>query len=255
MSLWSLTRERYEKLLNQKEDKAKELKELLKLSAKDLWNKDLDNFLVAWDKFLEQDFEERSNVIPTKGSKKRARNINGSKKKIKIEPVVKKEPKSQITNKKPTTTKVKTEEASQQSTLPAFFTSSNAQKTKKEAPKVVSLFSDSEDDEIFGTKTPSVNPSPLSKGTNSKLDTFFTKSSSQSTPKPKKKFTIQDELADLEIGFNQESKPVKRTKNLELLRVKVIMMTMLCHWMMKVMKAQHKKVTDLMKKIELIYIK
>lgn len=74
MPIWSLTRERYEKLLQQKANKEDELTQLLKLTSKDLWNNDLDDFLVAYDKFLKEDEIKRTTLVgPKKGKgKKRA---------------------------------------------------------------------------------------------------------------------------------------------------------------------------------------
>jgi DNA topoisomerase II len=73
MPIWSLTRERYEKLLQQRGNKETELNSLLKLSAKDLWNNDLDDFEVGWREFLADDTEKREGVIlqsKSKGKKK-----------------------------------------------------------------------------------------------------------------------------------------------------------------------------------------
>jgi DNA topoisomerase-2 len=53
MAIWSLTRERYERLMKERDNKEGELTDLLKKSPKDLWNIDLDDFLVGWDKFME----------------------------------------------------------------------------------------------------------------------------------------------------------------------------------------------------------
>ena len=62
MSLWALTRERYEKLLQQKGEKEEELNILFGKSAKDLWNEDLDVFLESWKKFMDDDEFERSKL-------------------------------------------------------------------------------------------------------------------------------------------------------------------------------------------------
>jgi DNA topoisomerase-2 len=70
MAIWSLTKERYEKLLKQRDGKEDELNNLLKLSAKDLWNIDLDDFLDAWHKFEDEDREKREAMIPDKKAKK-----------------------------------------------------------------------------------------------------------------------------------------------------------------------------------------
>ncbi|GMM34965.1 DNA topoisomerase 2 [Saccharomycopsis crataegensis] len=58
MPLWSLTKEKYEKLLKQKDAKDEELNLLLTKSAKDLWLIDLDGFEVAYAKFLKDDKEK-----------------------------------------------------------------------------------------------------------------------------------------------------------------------------------------------------
>ncbi|KAH3663440.1 hypothetical protein WICMUC_005966 [Wickerhamomyces mucosus] len=73
MPIWSLTRERYEKLLQQKANKEDELTELLKLTAKDIWNKDLDDFLNSWDKFLKEDEIKRTTLVVPKKAKGRKR--------------------------------------------------------------------------------------------------------------------------------------------------------------------------------------
>lgn len=57
MALWSLTKEKYEKLLQQRDDREKELNDLLTKSAKDLWIIDLDQFDEAYEKFLKEDLE------------------------------------------------------------------------------------------------------------------------------------------------------------------------------------------------------
>lgn len=165
MSLWSLTRERYEKLLKQRDDKEQELHDLLKLSAKDLWNNDLDDFMIAWNKFLEADYEARANMIPMKGTKRKARRVNNNAKKPKVEPKVKEEstktPQPETQVKKEVKQEPKAQTKSQPK-LPDFFSPSGSVKVKKEPikkkpAKIISLFSDSEDDEILG-KSSSQSP-------------------------------------------------------------------------------------------------
>ncbi|KAM9911881.1 hypothetical protein OXX80_014313, partial [Metschnikowia pulcherrima] len=76
MSLWALTRERYEKLLQQKGEKEEELNILFGKSAKDLWNEDLDVFLESWKKFMDDDEFERSKLTggpASRAPKKRRR--------------------------------------------------------------------------------------------------------------------------------------------------------------------------------------
>lgn len=49
MAIWSLTKEKIDKLLQQAGDKEAELLLLLEKTPNDLWNKDLDDFLVEWE--------------------------------------------------------------------------------------------------------------------------------------------------------------------------------------------------------------
>ena len=69
MKIWSLTKERYQKLLKQKQEKETELENLLKLSAKDIWNTDLEAFEIGYQEFLQRDEEARGGNVPNKGSK------------------------------------------------------------------------------------------------------------------------------------------------------------------------------------------
>ncbi len=55
MPIWSLTKERVEKLLQQIGDKEAEVDALIKLSKEDLWNKDLDEFIEEWRNQLEEE--------------------------------------------------------------------------------------------------------------------------------------------------------------------------------------------------------
>ena len=48
MPIWSLTKERVERLLKQIGDREMEIDELIKLSKEDLWNRDLDEFIAEW---------------------------------------------------------------------------------------------------------------------------------------------------------------------------------------------------------------
>lgn len=73
MKIWSLTKERYEKLLEQMQEKQTELERLLKLSAKDLWNIDLDDFMAQYERFIELDEEIRNNIVPDAATKKKGK--------------------------------------------------------------------------------------------------------------------------------------------------------------------------------------
>ncbi|KAI9815208.1 MAG: DNA topoisomerase 2 [Thelocarpon impressellum] len=48
MAIWSLTKERVDKLLQQIAKREEEVDALIKLSVKDLWNRDLDDFIAEW---------------------------------------------------------------------------------------------------------------------------------------------------------------------------------------------------------------
>ncbi|KAI9786268.1 MAG: DNA topoisomerase 2 [Peltula sp. TS41687] len=62
MPIWSLTQERVEKLMQQIGDKEHEIDELIKLSAKDLWNRDLDDFIAEWRFQLEDDAKRQKKI-------------------------------------------------------------------------------------------------------------------------------------------------------------------------------------------------
>lgn len=76
MQIWSLTKERYEKLLQLQGEKEAELNALLGKTPKDLWNEDLESFLEQWEKFLKDDEDARLSMAEQDGqaqSKKRKR--------------------------------------------------------------------------------------------------------------------------------------------------------------------------------------
>ncbi|KAF8981657.1 DNA topoisomerase 2 [Entomortierella lignicola] len=58
MPIWSLTHEKVEELKKERDAKNAELKILIDKSAFDLWNEDLDSFLVAWHELLQSDIDE-----------------------------------------------------------------------------------------------------------------------------------------------------------------------------------------------------
>lgn len=73
MKIWALTKERYEKLLNQMQERQIELEKLLKLSAKDLWVADLEEFMHHYKAFIEHDEEVRSGIVPDAPTKKKGK--------------------------------------------------------------------------------------------------------------------------------------------------------------------------------------
>lgn len=196
MSIWALTRERYEKLLKQKAQQEVELNALLSKSAKDLWNADLDKFLEEWDMFLQADEEEKRSMIPAKGSKTSAKRkraptkkekVDVGAKKVKLEraPAVKAEPGSELAPratsphdaaakavKKGPRETPKAENPVQRDLFSFFAPDGSKGKTpeKKAAAKKakppasktpISVFSDSDDDIVLGS-TP-VRPAAVQK--------------------------------------------------------------------------------------------
>ena len=67
MQISSLTMERMEQLLKQRDSKEEELSNLAKLQPQDLWNVDLDKFMEEWEALLEKDIEDAKKL--EKGSK------------------------------------------------------------------------------------------------------------------------------------------------------------------------------------------
>lgn len=79
MAIWSLTQERVEKLLKQKGDKEVEIDTLIKISPKELWTRDLDDFIAEW-RFQLEDEAKRAKKIRGLGRRASAKlNIGGAK--------------------------------------------------------------------------------------------------------------------------------------------------------------------------------
>ena len=66
MPIWSLTKERVEKLLKQVGDKEIEIDTLIKLTKEDLWTRDLDDFLAEW-RFQLDDEAKRQRKVANMG--------------------------------------------------------------------------------------------------------------------------------------------------------------------------------------------
>ena len=62
MPIWSLTKERVEKLLKQVGDKEIEIDILIKLTKEDLWTRDLDDFLAEWRFQLDDEAKRQKKV-------------------------------------------------------------------------------------------------------------------------------------------------------------------------------------------------
>ncbi|KAF9155958.1 DNA topoisomerase 2 [Linnemannia schmuckeri] len=70
MPIWTMTHEKVEELKKERDAKNTELKILIDKSAYDLWNEDLEDFLVAWNELLQRDIDE-ANYMGS-GNKKKA---------------------------------------------------------------------------------------------------------------------------------------------------------------------------------------
>lgn len=223
MSLWSLTKERYDKLLQQKGAKEEELNVLLGKSAKDLWNEDMDAFLVSWQKFLDDDERERAQLTAggvQKAKKKRARKVKNEddddeygapKKKAKTKSPVppKKKPaqkqqtlklkkeESPVVPKSSTLTPspLKSTSAPEDDLLQFFKKADPKPKVTKKAPKKL-IFGDSSDDELIERSAEVID-----------LD------DEPEVKKPAKRKIplIQDELEDLYVV--KESTPARKRKS------------------------------------------
>lgn len=73
MSILSLSKERYDRLLRERGIKEEELENLLKKTPKDLWVDDLDDFLAAWEVFEAEDTERREGMVQGKSTKKKGK--------------------------------------------------------------------------------------------------------------------------------------------------------------------------------------
>ena len=62
MPIWSLTKERVEKLLKQVGDKEIEIDTLIKLTKEDLWTRDLDDFIAEWRFQLDDEAKRQKKV-------------------------------------------------------------------------------------------------------------------------------------------------------------------------------------------------
>ena len=134
MAIWSLTQERVDKLLKQIADKEAEIDSLIKLTPKDLWNKDLDDFIAEWHNTLNEEKDRVKKIRsmgrrasaklgigagPAKGRKRKAGDSDGS------------DSDFAVSRKKQPTVKAKTA-----STLMSFFNQPTAPKAAvKEKPK------------------------------------------------------------------------------------------------------------------------
>ncbi|CUM64521.1 uncharacterized protein PRCAT00002126001 [Priceomyces carsonii] len=242
MSIWSLTRERYEKLLKQRDDKQEELTDLLKLTAKDLWNADLDEFVKQWHKFLQVDYEQRATMIPNVGTKSKAK-----RRKVKQEPGDAQPSKKRATKVKPTSNEKLLSSSSTESVTSSASSKPSKAKVsavkKEQQPDVLSFFSraddnsktpsdldqdsndhttshfnDSDDDLLLGSSSfASADPPKSSKRTSSSASSLTskkktpTKTSSPSSSSTKSALT--DEINDLKSELKIDTSKPRRKSN------------------------------------------
>ncbi|ODQ79069.1 hypothetical protein BABINDRAFT_162139 [Babjeviella inositovora NRRL Y-12698] len=195
MAIWSLTRERYEKLLEQVDAKQTELTELLKLSPKDLWNRDLDDFSAAWDEFLSMDLINRTNIVPDADGKKKTSKRPKAKKEngVKEEPAAKKKKTGSPPAKKGAVGKQQTLPIKAKTPEPEFqsvFGGKNGLFKKEGSDS----FADLTVDDIFDSI-----PSSSSKKMESFYDDFVETSAKTSAVKPRPKAAALDSDDGIEV--------------------------------------------------------
>ncbi len=155
MRIWSLTKERYERLLKQKQEKEIELEELLKLSASDLWNNDLDDFLDGYEQFMALDEQMRSGELVGSNSKakgKRKRKADDDEY----------DPSKKTTRKRRTTKKIKLEDSNFERVLI---------KPKAVTKRVTKIKAEAKSSTPSSTATPSAATSTVASTTTSKAST------------------------------------------------------------------------------------
>lgn len=231
MAIWSLTYERFMRIMQQRDQKEAELNALLSKSAKDLWNQDLDEFLAEFDKFLLRDEQERESLASNgkkKSTKRRAKATatkdQPNNKKVKVEPKEKKSISAKPVVKKEASNEPQASSSSkpkEKDDILSFFSSSSSSAKKITKPsgratsnkeiETITLFSDDDDDEdIFNLN--------LSSSTKVKKEAK-SRSATPAAEKSKKlkssgKQSILDELEDLEIlgNFDKPEPKERRTR-------------------------------------------
>lgn len=154
MPLWSLTAEKVEKLLKDKLDKENELDSLLKLTAKDLWNKDLDAFVYEWEESLKNDENLASKATNLKKNRRGSQKLGtASQKSSTKKRVINTQNVSDVNCNKPPLKK--TLPSTRQTTLP--FAPATVKDVSTDSSKTI---------EHFDTKTISTEPMVFTKNDN-----------------------------------------------------------------------------------------
>lgn len=236
MTIWSLTHERYVKLLNEKSSLQKELEILIGKSAIDLWNQDLDVFMKEYELFLAKDAEEREHLSSSGNKKKTTRKRKAAKpeaesvKKVKVEGEAQAPPKV-VSKPRTTTHQAKPKSASIEAASTPSTSSTPAPKevtVKKEPNDILTFFSPTSKSKtkLNDKSTKSTKPSqPLTSSIfDSDDDIFEVSSKSSEKSKPKSKNTVLDELDDLEILGDKPQVLESRTRSSRPARAKVTSM-------------------------------
>lgn len=189
MPLWSLTKERVERLRRQIGDKETEVDELIKLSKEDLWLRDLDDFMEGWRTFLaeEHDRELKSKKKARRASTK-VKTANASRKKRKAND----DDEFELAPKKKAA-RSKAPKAETQGTLYSFMKKEAPEPVKKKSPTADILSDDDEFNEVM--------PAPKTKSRGA-----------TASAKPVKKSPPSDILSDDDDDFD-EVIPAAKTKS------------------------------------------
>ncbi|KAI8600606.1 DNA topoisomerase, partial [Dissophora ornata] len=161
MPIWNLTHEKVEELKKERDGKNAELKMLIDKTAYDLWNEDLDSFVVGWQELLQSDIDEanymgsgnKSGKKPSAGGRGRA--VGGTskaaiKRNADDENFEDKKPKKAPAPKKiPASSAVKTE-VKQESTSSTSDDIPIKQEKKRKGRAKKILDDDDDDDDDFG---------------------------------------------------------------------------------------------------------
>ncbi|KAG6814411.1 hypothetical protein H0H92_007414 [Tricholoma furcatifolium] len=219
MAIWSLTKEKIAKLKLQAEEKEQELFALLAKSPKELWNTDLDQFLVEWAACCKQWIEDstkdsRGKTVKKKQQVARTRKSIGGRKGANsdddddFKPVkapAKRKPVAEASRPKPPAKKLKKEDDDVDVEMDAPKPKPAAAKRKVSGKQPIKIDSDDDDDE-FEIPAPkkTVKPSAITSGSDDDVallpskdkdiakETLKTLSDSDEddAPKPKPKPTV-----------------------------------------------------------------
>ncbi|PWN87327.1 type II DNA topoisomerase [Acaromyces ingoldii] len=90
MAIWSLTKEKVDRLLGQRDEKERELNVLLRRTPQNLWDEDLLRFTEEWDKMLDEDERRLKDVSKNRKNKPGGGAAKGAKAGAKARKVLKK---------------------------------------------------------------------------------------------------------------------------------------------------------------------